>query len=331
VRIVFMGTPEIAVPSLTKLVHDGHEVVCVVTRPDRPQGRGRSIQPSPVKVAAKDLGLCLLQPARVNATEIVEEIRGVDPDLLVVVAFGSILRPPLLALARTAAINVHPSLLPALRGPAPLARAIWNGETWTGITVQYMSTELDAGDILLQRAFPILPEETTGELTARIADPAAALLSMSVRLLASGRAPRVEQDARHVSVAPVLTREEGVIRWSQDVFRIAARIRAVTPSPGARAVLTGKEVFIRKARPLDLVNGTTPGEIVDVTQREGIVVGTGRGHLSVLELQAAGRRVLPAQEFARGARVRTGDRFTEPFLPPAASAHGVVAPLGGVQ
>ena len=170
-RVVFMGTPEFAVPALRALVGARHEVVAVVTRPDTPQGRGRVLTASPVKVAALALGLRVVQPARVNTAESVAEIAACEADVLAVVAFGALLRPPLLACASWA-LNVHPSLLPALRGPAPVQRAVYAGLSWTGITVQYMSEALDAGDVLLQRAEPILPEETAGELLTRLAAPA---------------------------------------------------------------------------------------------------------------------------------------------------------------
>lgn len=309
-RVVFMGTPEFAVPALRALVGARYEVVAVVTRPDTPQGRGRVLTASPVKAAALALGLRVLQPLKLNAPESVAEIAACEAEVLAVVAFGALLRPPLLACARVA-LNVHPSLLPALRGPAPVQRAVYAGLSWTGITVQYMSEELDAGDVLLQRAEPILPEETAGELLARLAEPAGAMLAESVRLLVAGSAPRTPQVHSAASSAPILSKEDGAIDWTLDAFTLAARVRGVTPDVGARTCLAGKDVLIHRVRPLDALPGGDPGVIEDVNQTDGIVVRTGGGRLAIGELQAAGRRALSGWEYARGARLRAGDRCME--------------------
>ncbi len=306
-RVVFMGTPEFAVPALRALVAARYEVVAVVTRPDAPQGRGRVLTASPIKRAACELGLRLLQPSRVNAPDAVAQIAACGADVLAVVAFGAILRPPLLACGTKAALNVHPSLLPALRGPAPAQRAVFEGLSWTGITVQYMSEELDAGDILLQRAEPVLPEETAGELLARLASPAGGLLVDSLRLLDAGQAPRIPQAGTAATFAPILTREDGVIDWTLDAFTVAARVRGVTPDVGARTCVAGKDVLVHRVRPLDAVPGGEPGVIEEVNRTDGIVVRTGRGRLAIGELQAAGRRALGGWEYARGARLNAGD------------------------
>lgn len=325
-RVVFMGTPEFAVPALRAVKAACHEVVAVVTRPDAPQGRGRVLAASPVKTAALELGLRVLQPLKVNAPDAVAEIAACEPDVLAVVAFGAILRPALLATPRIAALNVHPSLLPALRGPAPAQRAVFAGLSWTGITVQYMSEALDAGDILLQRAEPVLPEETAGELLTRLAEPSAALLVESLRRMAGRTAPRVPQRDAEATYAPVLTRDDGAMDWTLDAFTLAARVRGVTPDVGARTVVAGKDVIVHRVRPLDAVPGGEPGVIEDVTREDGIVVRTGRGRLAVLELQASGRRALSGWEFARGARLGAGDRctqigFTAGILPRTDAAH----------
>ncbi len=309
-RVVFMGTPEFAVPALRALLDARHQVVAVVTRPDAPQGRGRVLAPSPVKAAALAHELRVLQPARVNAPESVAEIAACEPDVLVVVAFGAILKAPLLAVPRVAALNVHPSLLPALRGPAPAQRAVYAGLSWTGISVQYMSEALDAGDILLQRAEPVGAEETAGELLARLSVPSAELLVESLRALGAGSAPRVAQCHEEATFAPVLTKDDGAIDWTLDAFTLAARVRGVTPEPGARTCVAGKDVLVHRVRPLDALPGGESGVIEDVTRTDGIVVRTGKGRLAIGELQAAGRRALSGWEFARGARLSAGDRCT---------------------
>lgn len=325
-RIVFFGTPDFAVPALRALAAERHELALVVTRPDRPRGRGRSVGASPVKDAALALGLPVAQPASVNAPDAAQRLESAGADVFVVVAFGAILSRALLAMPRRAALNLHPSLLPALRGPAPIERAIWNACAWTGLTVQYMSTALDAGDLLAQRAVAIGPEETAGELSARLAGLGAQVVCESLALLAAGRAARVPQDATRATWAPALVAADGVVRWESDVFEVAAQIRAVTPRIGARTVLDGREVIVHRARPIDHVPEGTPGEVAYVSREDGIVVSTGRGRIGLLELQAAGRRPLPAWEFARGARVATGARCVSP-----ASASGVVASRGSVQ
>jgi len=308
-----------AVPALEALAQSRHEIVVVLTRPDRPRGRGQRMQRSPVADASERLGLRCLTPERVNAAEVAADLAGLGIDVLAVVAFGAILRGALLGVPRLAAVNVHPSLLPALRGPAPIERAVWEGHSWTGVTIQHVSAEIDAGDVVLQRAVAIGPEETAGELTGRLATVGARLLVRALDDIESGSAQRIPQNAAHATSAPILRREDGLIEWERDAFEIAARIRAVTPAPGARATIGGREVLVHRARPVDHITRAPVGQIVDISAEDGIVVSVGRGHVAVLDVQAAGRRALAAHEFARGARVTVGDMCGRAIVPPAES------------
>ncbi len=319
-RVAFLGTPEFAVPALEALLRSRHEIVVVITRPDRPRGRGQRVQASPVAGASARVGLRVLQPARVNAPEVAEELRSLAIDALVVVAFGAILRDALLAAPRVAALNVHPSLLPDLRGPAPVERAVWEGRSWTGVTIQHVAREVDAGDIALQRAVPIGADETAGEVLARLAPIGAEMLVHALDDLADGRAARIAQDHARATYAPVFTREHGAIDWSRDVFEVAARIRGVTPAPGARATIGQREVIVHRARPVDrITGGGDAGVVTGVTATDGIIVQVAGGHIGLLEVQAVGRRVLPGDVFARGARVAIGERCGGAIVPFAES------------
>lgn len=306
VRVVFMGTPAFAVPSLNGLVEAGVDVVRVVTQPDRPRGRGRHLSPSPVKERATALGLPLSQPAKVRDDTFLAELRALAPDLIVVVAFGQILPPALLNLPLLGCVNVHASLLPRLRGAAPIQRAILNGEKVTGVTTMYMAPTLDTGDIIYQEAEPIGEEDTAGTLSERLAGRGANLLLTTVRAMAQGQAPRRPQDEAEATYAPPLTREEEILQWKEPALSLARRVRALHPEPGATTWVADKPVKIWQAHPLANPVGA-PGRVLAVQGGRGIVVGCGEGSLLVEEVQPAGKRPMPATAFASGYRVRAGD------------------------
>jgi len=310
-RIAFLGTPEFAVPSLEAVAGAGHEIAAVVCRPDRPSGRGLAAQQAPVARAARARGLPLLQPEKVNAPESVEALRATRPEILVVVAFGAILKPALLTLAPRGAANVHGSLLPAYRGAAPIARAIQAGESFTGITTMHLVEEMDAGDMILQRCAGIGPDETSGELSARLAAIGAELLVETLRRLERGDAPRIAQDASRATFAPRLEKEHGRIDWTLDAIALHNFIRAMAPWPGAATHAGGRSLAVRRARPLDrLVRaGVAGGSILEVTRAGALVVQTGEGAIALEEVQPENRRAMTGAEFARGARLGPGGRL----------------------
>jgi len=246
VKIAFFGTPAFAIPSLDAVLAAG-EVVAVITRPDKPQGRGRRVEGPPVAKAATQYALEVLQPASLRDPAFVGRLRELAPDVAVVVAFGRLIPPEVLAIPPQGVVNLHPSLLPRYRGAAPIARAIAAGETETGVTVLYVSEEMDAGDIILQRPVAIRPDETAVALAVRLAEDGAALLVEALHLLEAGRAPRRPQDASQATWAPRLAREDGAIDWREPAARIVNLVRACDPWPGAFARRDGKELKIWRA------------------------------------------------------------------------------------
>ena len=232
-RIVFMGTPDFAVPSLRELHAAGHDIALVVTQPDRPAGRGRSLRSPPVKGAALAMGLTLEQHETVNTDEFAGRLRNIAPDVLVVAAFGQILREDILDCPSIGAVNVHASLLPAYRGVAPINWVIMEGEKETGVTTMFMARKVDAGEIILTRKTPIGDMETAGELHDRLAALGAELLMETLELIEKGEAPRTAQDPEKVSYARKLKKSDGEVDWSGTAARVLDRIRGTTPWPGA--------------------------------------------------------------------------------------------------
>ena len=309
-RIVFLGTAEFAVPTLRALARGPDVVVTVVTRPDRPAGRGRKLRPSPVKQAAEELGLAILQPERVSADEGVATLRELSPDLLFVVAFGEILREQALSVPARGAVNLHASLLPRYRGAAPIQRALMAGEKETGVTVQWMARETDAGDIILQRAAAISPEEDAGSLAERLAALGAEAAVAAIELLRAGTAPRLRQDEEEITYAPPIRREELVINWGRPAASIADHVRALSPLPGARTTHDGRLLKVLAAGEAKREPGEKgiPGEVLELT-RSGFLVQAGSGGVSVLRVQPEGRRTMSASDYAKGYRLRRGDRL----------------------
>ena len=315
-KIVFLGTPEFAVPSLESIIEAGFDLRLVVTQPDRPKGREGTPQSPPVKLLAQAHGIPVYQPESVNTEESVARLAAEQPDVLAVAAFGQILRKRVIELPRIACINVHASLLPKYRGAAPVPAAIANGDTVTGVTIQKVVRRLDAGDIIRQASIPIGDDETAGELAGRLARLGSGLLIEALRDLERGTAQFVPQDDSQATLAPMLTKADGLIRWSQDAQQISRHVRAMTPWPGAYAFLARDRqplrITIKRAHAES--GGTEapgePGEIVSVA-RERFAVKTGCGALAVVELQPAGKRQMSAAEFIRGYRITTGERFAE--------------------
>ena len=300
-RIGFLGTPEFARPSLQALLEAGHTIAFVVTQPDRPVGRGRKTRPTAIKVAAQAAGLPVLQPERVSSAESIEAIKAFAPDLLAVVAFGQILSDKLLNLPRLGAVNVHASLLPRWRGAAPIQRAILNGDTETGVTTMWMAARLDAGDIILQQAVPISPQDTAGTLSDRLAVEGARLLARTVGLVEAGSAPRLPQNESRVTLAPPIRPEEGLIAWSSPAGGICNLVRALNPAPGAFTHRAGQRIKVWQARAVVRAEGK-PGQVVEV-MGDGIAVAAGSGAVVITQVQPESRRIMDAGAYARGYRL----------------------------
>jgi methionyl-tRNA formyltransferase len=309
VRIVFFGTPDFAVPSLRALEGEGFEVAAVVTQPDRPRGRSRSaVVAPPVKVAALEYDIPVLQPEQPNEPAFLDELRALRPDLGVVVAYGHLLKPDLLSLPTHGMVNVHASLLPKYRGAAPITRAILAGETETGVSIMQMDEGLDTGPVLLRVPTAIAADETGGELTARLAELGALALVEALSLIASGTAEPEPQDPAAATYAPKITREAARIDWMRPPEQIARLARALDPKPGAWALLDGKELKLFGPLPAAATpEGVNPGAIL--ATEPALVVAAHGGAIQFLDVQPAGRTRMAASDWARGRGVRAGDRF----------------------
>jgi methionyl-tRNA formyltransferase len=302
-RIVFMGTPEFACPTLRTLIEHGEQVVAVVTQPDRPKGRGQQTLPPPVKLLAQEHGIPVLQPVKVRHPDAIEEIRLLSPDLIVVVAFGQILPKALLEIPARGCINVHASLLPRYRGAAPLNWCIINGETETGVTTMMMDVGLDTGDMLLKSATPIDPDEDTSSLHDRLSRIGAELLAETLDQLSEGRLVPEKQDDALTCYAPMLKKEDGLIDWGKDAPGIKNLVRGMTPWPGAYSYLDDK--LLKVYRVQSASGQGTPGEVLAVG-RDGIEVACGEGSVVIHELQLEGKKRLPAAEFLAGCKLEPG-------------------------
>ena len=302
-RIVFIGTGEIGLPTLRALLQSpAYAVVGVVTQPDKPVGRAQKIQPSPIKAALAGTGIPVLQPGKLRAPESVAEVTALRADVIVVMAYGQILSRAVLDLPSLACLNLHASLLPLYRGAAPIQAAIAAGDAETGITVMFMDAGLDTGDILLQARLPISPNETGGSLHDCLAEIAPAALLEALPLLESGHAPRRPQDAALASYAPKLERAHGRIDWQQEAVMIERKIRAFDPWPGAFTEITDSH---GQSRQLKIFRATvipdTTGSPGTVTRpNDDVVVATGRGGLRLDLVQLEGKRRMASSEFFRG-------------------------------
>ena len=298
-RIVFIGTGEIGVPTLQALLKSGHEVVGVVTQPDKPVGRSQSIEAPPIKKALSGTKMPVLQPARIKDAQAVEEIRALKPEVIVVMAYGQILPRAVLDIPTIACLNLHASLLPRWRGAAPIQASIAAGDRETGITVMYMGEGLDTGDILLKRHIDILPTDTGGTLHDRLGMIAPEALLDALRLLAKGEAPRISQDDALATYAPKLKRDDGKIDWSDSAEAIERKIRAFDPWPGAFMTLATNGVRHLKIFSATIVGRRgRPGEILE--SEKDLVVAACDGALGLREVQLEGKKRMSAAEFLRG-------------------------------
>ena len=304
-KIMFMGTPEFAVPTLEALINEGYDIVAVVTQPDRPKGRGRRLTPSPVKVLAEECSLEILQPERLDDS-FLEALLSLKPELLVVVAFGQIIPGKVLSSVQWGGINVHASLLPRYRGSAPIQWAVINNERETGLTTMFMDEGMDTGPILLQQKVDILEGETAGELHDRLSDLAPGLLIKTLGGLADGSVTKKKQDDSLATYTSKLTKEQGMLDWSWPAERVCGLIRGLDPWPGA---FTYYNKTMLKLYGCSLASptqtGLVPGRIRGLT-KGGLEIETGKGSVTVREIQTPGKKRLPAQEYMRGSQLSLG-------------------------
>ena len=317
-RIVFFGTPAFAVPSLEALIASRHDVVAVVSQPDRPKGRGHQLQPTPTKAVALAHGIPVLQPAKIREPAFLDQIRGLGADLGVVVAFGRILPDALLAIPRLGMINVHASVLPRYRGAAPIQRAVLAGDDETGVTIMRVEAELDAGPTFAVATVPIPSDATSGDMEVVLAALGARLLGPVVEDLALGRAVEVAQDHARATHAAKITKDEGAIDWTRPASVLHNRVRGLQPWPLASTRLGSDRLVLRRTRPLPSPGALgqladlppEPGTVVRSSGEE-LIVACGDGTaLQILEIQPEGRRTMTSREFLAGRTVAPGTRFS---------------------
>jgi methionyl-tRNA formyltransferase len=314
VKLIFMGTPEFSVPSLERLIADGHEVAAVFTQPDKPAGRGKHLHTPPVKELAVKSRITVHQPARIKTNEDVRAIfEAVSPDACVVTAYGRILPDWLLSIPRLGCINVHASLLPKFRGAAPINWAIASGERETGVTIMQMDAGMDTGPMLATGAITIGDEETAPELSARLAQLGADLLSETLPRIALGEVAPVFQDNAEATYAPILKREDGLIDWRMTAREITNRVRAFQPWPGSYTSFRGVRLTIWRAHQApglhDADSSAESGTIIDIDESGITVLSGASSALLIQEVQIEGKRRVPARDFANGARLKSGDRI----------------------
>ena len=308
-RIVFMGTPEFAVPSLKALLDAGYGVVGVFTQPDRPVGRGHKLAACPVKKLAVERGVPVYQFERLRNEEGLACLRALAPDIVVTAAFGQILSQALLDVPKMGTVNVHASLLPAYRGAAPINWCILNGETRTGVTTMLTDAGVDTGAMLLRRETDIGETETAAELSARLSQLGAELLIETLKGYIAGEIAPVKQDERLASRQPMLKKEMGLIDWTRSAKEIACQARGLDPWPSAYTDYAGGTLKIYRARPA--VGEGEPGTVLRSSAKEGLFVACGEGALEVLEMQAPGGKRMSARAYLAGKKIEPGTRFGE--------------------
>lgn len=306
IRTVFMGTPEFALATLQGVIEAGLNLCAVYTQPDRPKGRGNKLTPPPVKELAQQHGIPVYQPVKLRQPEVVEELRALQPDLIVVVAFGQILPKSVLEIPRYGCINVHASLLPRYRGAAPINKAILEGETVAGVTTMNMDVGLDTGAMLVKKSLQVGPEETAGELHDRLALLGREAMDETVRRLCAGTLVAEPQDDALHTYAPMLKKEDGLIDWNRSAAAIHNQVRGLDPWPGAYTLLDGEVLKLARTLPQTAPSGE-PGTIL-AAGAQGVSIACGSGSLLVRELQLPGKKRLAASDFLRGRSLAVGSR-----------------------
>ncbi len=312
-KIIFMGTADFGGPVLEKLTDSRENKIAIITQPDRPQGRGRKILPTPIKKIALDKGLEVFQPENINDEESIKRLKEFNPDVILVVAYGQILSNHILNIPKTGCINIHGSLLPKYRGAAPINRAVINGEKETGITFMFMNKKVDAGDIIFQEKIDISLDETCGELYYRLSALSAEALPKLLEKIKSGKIERISQDIKLVTFARKMNKEDGKIDWSDKGEKVYNLIRGTIPFPGAFTYYKGRKLKITRARFLDDYQGETDtvslksGRVVKI-EKDSIFISTGdKGIIKILRLIPAGSKELTAEQFVNGYKIKAGD------------------------
>ena len=311
-RLVYYGTPSLAVPPLIRLIEDRKPPLLVVTRRDRPSGRGLALAPSPVRAAAEARGIPVSTPARAGAPEEIERLRALDPDLLVLVAYGQLLSPELLRVPRIGAINIHFSLLPRHRGASPIQAAILAGDQETGVTAMWMTERLDEGPVFSSLSTPIAPDEDGGSLGARLADLGARCLSETLSRVEAGDIVRRDQDPAGATYAPKLTREDSRLSLADDPVRFTRKVRAFAPEPGAYLELEGERLQVLSASPGSAAPPEPkdpPGTVLALDRERGLLIGVEQGSVLLQSVRPSGRKAMPAFAYANGARIKAGARL----------------------
>jgi len=313
-KLVFVGTPDFALPSLKALIQAKYDVICVVTQPDRPKGRQRGVMAPPIKLYAQKHNIKILQPERITDA-LVEDIQVLSPDLIVVIAYGKILPKQILDIPRLGCINAHASLLPKYRGAAPMQRALLNSEKQTGVTIMFMNERMDAGDILLQEKIIISPSDNMETLHNRLSKLSAKLLVKAIVQIEQGTCSRISQDNTKATYAPMLKKSDGLIDWRKSAIEINNMTRAMNPWPGSYTFLnmSGKKKMLKilKTEVFDksAYSKEKTGVLLDILKNKGGLVGTGKGQLLLRDVQLEGSRKVSFEEFIRGHPIRKGFRF----------------------
>ena len=306
-RLIFMGTPQFAVEPLRALAAAGHDIAGVVTRTDKPAGRGRTVSAPPVKVAARELGLTIFQPKRVRDPEFIGILRTLTPEAIIVAAYGQILPKEILLLPKYGCVNIHASLLPAYRGAAPINWAVIRGEQETGITIMLMDEGMDTGPILMQESIPVGPDDTAGTLRENLASLGAKIITSALPVLESGKLTPVPQDGTRATMAPLLKKGDGLIDWHLSAREIHNRVRGLSPWPGAYSSLDKRTVKIIASGVLE---GTGEPGLLYERDKNTLLAGTGSGLLQIVSIQPEGKKPMTAGEFMRGHRGAIGKKFT---------------------
>lgn len=302
-KIVFMGTPDFAVPSLKALIESEHEVVAVVAQPDKPKGRGHKLTPPPTKVLAEEFNIPVLQPDKIKTEEFLKELEELDPDVISVTAYGKIIPKSILEMPEYGCINVHPSLLPKYRGAAPVNWTLIHGEKLTGVTIMQMDEGMDSGDILLVRKVLINDEDDAGTMLEKLSHIGAEMLVETVELLGEGKLSPVKQDESLATYAPMLKKSDGEINWDKPAEEIRNLVRGLTPWPGTFTKIENKTLKIFKTK---IVEGRgKPGEVV-LSSRNDLHIATGDGALEIRELQMEGGKRLDIKSFLTGHQIEEG-------------------------
>ncbi|HIT14371.1 MAG TPA: methionyl-tRNA formyltransferase [Candidatus Scatomonas merdigallinarum] len=310
-RVIFMGTPDFSVGALKALAENGYEIAGVVTQPDKPRGRGKASAMTPVKEAALELGLTVYQPSRVREQSFMDTVRALNPDVIVVSAFGQIIPKALLELPRYGCVNIHASLLPKYRGAAPIQWAVMDGEPVSGVTIMQMDEGLDTGDMLAKTEVPLEPDETGGSLFDKLSRAGAELLIRTLPALEQGTlTPEKQPLESPTAYARMIRKEDGRIDWNLEAEAIERRIRGLNPWPSAYTELTGKILKIWRAEVLPKESGQTPGTVTEAG-KGGFCVQTGKGVLRLLEVQLEGKKRMDAQAFLRGFHAAPGMKLEE--------------------